>query len=1592
MAEMNKCPQCGEEIPADAPEGLCPNCLLKVDLRQDESQAGPESNATTPYSGRFVPPQPAELAPHFPQLEILELLGQGGMGAVYKARQPGLDRLVALKILPREIGADPAFAERFTREARALARLSHPNIVAVYDFGRTPDGLFYFLMEFVDGVNLRQAIRAGSISPKDALAIVPQICDALQFAHDEGIVHRDIKPENVLLDKRGRVKIADFGLAKLLGHAPGDVSLTGTQQVMGTLRYMAPEQMEGTKAVDHRADIYSLGVVFYELLTGEVPVGRFAPPSKKVEIDVRLDEVVLRALEEKPEQRYQHASDVKTEVEAIRGSAPAAAPRQWLPEWTAILRRKAAVLALAIITLAAAASLCLLAGELAGADWYNKREMPYDWLASAWNWLLWAEMASLWYLWYMLAKAPDTRPSLIELACFPMRATVPPDPRMIRLWKVAGPFVAVSIVAQLIAVTISDLAAGRVFCIYMVAGPYVAVGALWWAYRPRPGDAQLLSAITPILPWWAPQPSPGGAQPQPVASVKAPVPAAAEAATDRGCIMVATLRTFTTADPTITKDLVVDGGAWLAVCTQAQTYRLFEVPEPGVEDCTVLYRAKLKTEGLTGRAHLEMWCRLPGRGEFFSKGLNQIATGSNNWATYEIPFFLKEGEKPDLIRLNLVVEDAGNLIKKPVAGKLWITDVELVRQASEPKTAEKLKGHDAGVTPANPMGHLALWAAIAGLVLPIVLVLGIGLLADVLKLNLSDGYLMLCGMLGIVLEVVALGGGIVGRRSASGKAALIISIISLVLYALFFMAVLVSPARSGGGSAVETVGEIADAVKVAMSSRAVITEEPIGEQPREALYGPFRYRVTGPVNHRATFWVEWWRDGVLDFQLTYGQWDQLPRGKGFDGSFEYGLTDGAKVSPDSAGKVRWDFAVESRVRNVRTPVSDMKKNDSRTNTGDWVANPFAGVDMTGSSWGQTHKWSVAPGEVATLLILRGGKSIQSSSISTDEDIAKKHKICMMLKARFDPVPEVDLNGTYTTALSANGVEAIQWPAAATASGLRSPTAPLLGAHPVKGPDLPLPRPDLAAAASTPGQAGKDEGRRDLAAVNDLAHRLLDAIRDKQDAALKELSADAIQRWRYALPGIARELRQSFQTQTGKPLTMQIGESFTLGDLAGVKCTGPKELHESYLVLFFIKTKSGWRNFFLRCGSPADAPLAVQVDEWRKRLDQVAREAKSPAGKPAALPAKDDGWTSLFDGKDLGRWKVVVDPEHPQGGGKVRVQDGQILLGEENTRAVAVIGWTGDLPTMDYEVEWEGMLKNVKEASFVVMFPVDKGLPSLGIHGENVEGKFGPIDGKPLAIHAAAKQPPLLDGRWYPFRIRVSRAEGIDVWVDGHPVVSTPIAEHGFGMVIPEEMRIPKSLGLGIHGPSEGALRNIRMRSLPPSPAGVSKPEIDTDLSPAAARELIPEAASMTSADFQKLASSPLATPAVSESQSLSLILMSLRPGEAAKTNPAALADFQYLEAPMPSRVAEAMWKTKSKGYATAIQPEFITNCTCRTENDTATGTVSFTAPGLYSGKVDFVARRTAGVWRIDEFRLPGYGIKTVRGEDGKWTRSDIAPK
>ena len=315
------CSRCGETLSEDAAGGLCPRCLMAMNFDSRTMPEGEELPHMAPFS-------PEELAEKFPQYEILECLGRGGMGVVYKARQKSLDRIVAIKILPPERVGEAKFSERFAIEAATLAKLSHPNIVTVHDFGiadsqpSTHDSqpLYYIVMEYVDGVNLRDLLREGKLEPQQALAIVPPICDALQYAHDKGIVHRDIKPENLLLDKDGRLKIADFGIASLMG-AAGEVA--------GTPPYMAPEQ-NGAKT-DHRADIYALGVVLYEMLTGERPGKELIAPSRKVQIDVRLDEMVLRALEKEPERRYQTAGEFRTVVETIHASPPPMQPMAAVP-------------------------------------------------------------------------------------------------------------------------------------------------------------------------------------------------------------------------------------------------------------------------------------------------------------------------------------------------------------------------------------------------------------------------------------------------------------------------------------------------------------------------------------------------------------------------------------------------------------------------------------------------------------------------------------------------------------------------------------------------------------------------------------------------------------------------------------------------------------------------------------------------------------------------------------------------------------------------------------------------------------------------------------------------------------------------------------------------------------------------------------------------------------------------------------------------------------------------------------------------------------------------------------------------------------
>jgi len=204
----------------------------------------------------------------FGHYEVLEELGSGGMGRVYRARNVALDRVVALKTLAPQFSADEGFVRRFQKEARAAARLNHPSIVQIYDFGNE-DGVYYLAMEFVDGSSLRTLLKKFRFRERDALLVMRHTVAALAVAHAEGIIHRDIKPDNIMLTARGdKVKLVDLGIAKTLGE---DQSLTQTGQAVGTPDYIAPEQIRGLRNIDARADIYSLGATYFQLVTGHAP-------------------------------------------------------------------------------------------------------------------------------------------------------------------------------------------------------------------------------------------------------------------------------------------------------------------------------------------------------------------------------------------------------------------------------------------------------------------------------------------------------------------------------------------------------------------------------------------------------------------------------------------------------------------------------------------------------------------------------------------------------------------------------------------------------------------------------------------------------------------------------------------------------------------------------------------------------------------------------------------------------------------------------------------------------------------------------------------------------------------------------------------------------------------------------------------------------------------------------------------------------------------------------------------------------------------------------------------------------------------------
>ena len=281
---------------------------------------------TTAQTAPFVPPAPEVLEQLLPRYAIHLLIAHGGMGAVYGGVQRDLDRPVAIKVLPPDAGRDQESLDRFRTEAKAMARLTHPNIPAVYDFGVVEE-YCVLVMELVEGPNVFVLMRQGPLKPAQALEILAQVCDAVQFAHSRGVIHGDIKPGNILLNQDGQVKLADFGLARLMVH--GDRSAEAWTP-MGTPEYAAPELYDKNSAADHRADIYSLGVVLYEMLTGAPPIGEFELPGEPLGLDARVDDLIARCMELSPENRYQTVQEVRAVLrDIIEGrNVPAPLPVQ----------------------------------------------------------------------------------------------------------------------------------------------------------------------------------------------------------------------------------------------------------------------------------------------------------------------------------------------------------------------------------------------------------------------------------------------------------------------------------------------------------------------------------------------------------------------------------------------------------------------------------------------------------------------------------------------------------------------------------------------------------------------------------------------------------------------------------------------------------------------------------------------------------------------------------------------------------------------------------------------------------------------------------------------------------------------------------------------------------------------------------------------------------------------------------------------------------------------------------------------------------------------------------------------------------------
>lgn len=301
-----KCLRCGRPQPESTlVGGMCASCVaqgLRLDLLlMDEPQLEEKEPPSIQVQG----------------YEILELVGGGGMGEVYRAVDLDDGEVIALKVVAGRLTRDPEVTARFETEVAALSRLDHPNVVRVLDHGETANDRRFLVMEFVDGCDLRRFLRAQRPDMERAFDIFAKVCAGVAHAHERGLAHRDIKPANILVGHEGAVKVADFGLAKTLADTVAGYSFTQTRDTFGTPYYVAPEVTRNAGAADARSDVYALGVLLYELLTGAVPMGQFTPLSEKTGLDRRIDGIVSRALADDSARRLGSVAELAAAVEEI---------------------------------------------------------------------------------------------------------------------------------------------------------------------------------------------------------------------------------------------------------------------------------------------------------------------------------------------------------------------------------------------------------------------------------------------------------------------------------------------------------------------------------------------------------------------------------------------------------------------------------------------------------------------------------------------------------------------------------------------------------------------------------------------------------------------------------------------------------------------------------------------------------------------------------------------------------------------------------------------------------------------------------------------------------------------------------------------------------------------------------------------------------------------------------------------------------------------------------------------------------------------------------------------------------------------------